>query len=84
MATRRLIIATSLALVAITGSVTPISGAGTCSGDAAAYTLSEAQRDATLTAYDSNGDGIICVLPEGSADAVPNPGPRLPYRSIPS
>ena len=84
MTTRRRLIATGLALVAITGAAMPAAASGTCAGDAAAYTLSEAARDATLTAYDSNGDGIICVLQEASPAAVPNTLPRLPYRSIPS
>lgn len=84
MTTRRRLIATGLALVAITGSAAPIAASGTCAGNAASYTLSAGPRDATLTAYDSNGDGIICVLQEASPGAVPNAVPRLPYRSIPS
>ena len=42
MTTRRRLIATGLRMVAITGAAMPAAASGTCAGNAAAYTLSEA------------------------------------------
>jgi hypothetical protein len=65
MATRRLILVTCLALVALAGSAVPVAATGTCQGKAAEYPLPAEQHDATLSAYDRNGDGIICVSTKG-------------------
>lgn len=84
MATRRLIAAASLAVVAIAGSAMSASATGSCAGDGAAYSLSAGPGDAVLNAYDRNGDGVICVLPEGPPDAFPGVHRRLPSPSVAS
>ena len=38
---------------------------GTCKGNATEYALPAEQQDASLTAYDLNHDGVICVATKG-------------------
>ena len=42
---------------------------GTCKGHAIEYPLPSEVHDATLSAYDLNGDGVICVATKGHRTA---------------
>ncbi len=61
-------ITTALALGSLLAAGSALA-AGTCEGNAAEYVLPADTQDATLTGYDLNHDGVICVAARGKKTA---------------
>lgn len=63
---RRIAYPVALALVlASAAAASPVMATGTCRGNATEYPLPTETQDPSLTAYDVNGDGVICVASKG-------------------